>query len=207
LDGGERRDQVVGLKHVADRVAPKAGQVVLAESRDLHAAHPDAAGGRSVEACDQAQQRRLAAARRARAGEKLPGGHVERDIRHHRQRAGAAREPHRQATYADHRETHSITRTGTPPGRMSLWQACAIRYPSHGMTRLWWALGLLALAVAPIGRAAPTAVAAERVIVAFGDSLTAGGGGAAARGERPRPGGRPPRGGGPRPLGRTRRAG
>jgi len=42
------------------------------------------------------------------------------------------------------------------------------------MTRLWWALGLLALAVAPIGRAAPTAVAAERVIVAFGDSLTAG---------------------------------
>src|SRR5713101_3250406 len=66
LERRERRDEVIRLEDVADGVAAEARQRVFAESGDFDSAHRDRAGRGPIEAGDEAEQRRLAAARRAR---------------------------------------------------------------------------------------------------------------------------------------------
>src|SRR5207244_5317166 len=80
LEGAQGRDEVKGLEHVTDGVATEAGQLVFTERRDLDAPHRDVTSRRAVEACDEAEQGGLSAARRTGDGHELPVGHLERDV-------------------------------------------------------------------------------------------------------------------------------
>ena len=64
-------NQVEELKDEADLLAAQPRQRVLAEPRDVDAVDQHRSGGRRIEAGDEAEQRRLAAARRPDDGEEL----------------------------------------------------------------------------------------------------------------------------------------
>ena len=66
LARGEGRDELERLEHEADLLAAEAGPLVFAQRAELLAVEPDAAGGGPVEPGEQAEQRALAAAGRAR---------------------------------------------------------------------------------------------------------------------------------------------
>ena len=57
LARGERRDQVVELKHKADVLAPAARQLGFARVREVMVAPHRGAGGGSIEAAQNVQQR------------------------------------------------------------------------------------------------------------------------------------------------------
>src|SRR6185369_13923918 len=90
FERGQRWDEMEELKHEADLLPPQLGQLILAKSRDLHIIDDDLATGRRIEACDEAEQRGLAAARRAKHGEKLPGADCEIQRMQNSQRPFAA---------------------------------------------------------------------------------------------------------------------
>src|SRR5262249_54386103 len=134
LEGGERGDEMEGLEDVADGVAPESREVVLVEAGEIHIVDDDAARRRPVEARDETEQGRLAAARGARDGCELARGnletHVGEDI--HRPAAAlethagedtrgpaAALEAHAEAADADHHAIHT-TRTRRPSPRARL---------------------------------------------------------------------------------------
>ena len=72
FDSTSRQGSRAGcLEDEADFLAPLSGDWVVAEDRDR-------AGGRLLEACDQAQQRGFAAAAGADEGDELAGGDGER---------------------------------------------------------------------------------------------------------------------------------
>ena len=60
------------LKDEADLLTAQLRQLVLAQARDVDAVDDDASGRRRVEPGDQAEQRRLAAARRPDDRDELP---------------------------------------------------------------------------------------------------------------------------------------
>ena len=64
LLGGQRAEQVEGLKDEADALAPQPGERVLGQPAQLVLAEPHAAGRGTVEPGGELQQRRLAGARR-----------------------------------------------------------------------------------------------------------------------------------------------
>ncbi|CRM50196.1 hypothetical protein [Pseudomonas sp. 24 E 13] len=73
-----RRDQVVALKHEAERFAAQPGQFVAAQLGDVFPGEQVIAFARAVEATEDVHQRRLAGARRADDGDKFPG--VDRQV-------------------------------------------------------------------------------------------------------------------------------
>src|SRR5690554_570208 len=81
LGGRQHRDEPERLEHVAEAVAPKLHQLVLAHRREVDASHPDAAGCRGIEPAQQVQQRRLTRPRRPAHHQQLAGAHFEADIR------------------------------------------------------------------------------------------------------------------------------
>ena len=90
LDGGERRHQVEELEHEADLLAAQPGQCVFVEACDLGAANRDRAARRGIEAGNQSEQRRLAAARRTDDRQAAPLRDVEIEGMQDRQRLAAA---------------------------------------------------------------------------------------------------------------------
>ena len=62
---GERTEQVEGLEHEADALAPEPGERVLRQPVERLVAEPHAAGGGAIKSRGQLQQRRLAGARRS----------------------------------------------------------------------------------------------------------------------------------------------
>ena len=81
LAGGERRDEVEGLEDEADRLRPHPGPLVLApgvaRSRPSSTTRPRVG---PVEPGEQAEERALAASRRAGDGQEAAGLELERDI-------------------------------------------------------------------------------------------------------------------------------
>ncbi len=67
LERGQRGEEVERLEDEADAVAAEAEQLLARAPRDVLAGDDDPSLGRRVERADHVQQRRLAAARRARA--------------------------------------------------------------------------------------------------------------------------------------------
>ena len=65
LVGGERRNQMEELEDEADLLPAQLRQRVLVESGDVHVVDQHGAGRRRVQAGDQSEERRLAAARRS----------------------------------------------------------------------------------------------------------------------------------------------
>ena len=100
-------EQVEELEHDADVAAAHAGQLVLALAGDLLAGEHDLAVVGGVEAGDEVEQRRLAAARRAHDRDELAGAEVEVD---------AAQGPHRRELRLE-RLAHAAPRTVTPVAR------------------------------------------------------------------------------------------
>jgi hypothetical protein len=82
LGHGEVLDQVEELEHVTDPSTPQQRTRGLAEPADVLAVHRHGAGIRAVQAAEQVQQRRLAAAARAHDGDPLTGGDVQVDAAH-----------------------------------------------------------------------------------------------------------------------------
>ena len=64
--GGQGRNEIECLKDHTDLLVADRGQLPLAEVGDIHTVDQDPAAGRVVQSGDDAQQRRLARARRAR---------------------------------------------------------------------------------------------------------------------------------------------
>jgi hypothetical protein len=62
------------LEHDAERAAAEAGELLLARDGEIEAAHADRAGVGTVDAADQVEERRLAAAGGADDGDELAGG-------------------------------------------------------------------------------------------------------------------------------------
>jgi hypothetical protein len=79
LDGGQLVHQVEGLEDEADRVAAEPGQRLLAEAVDAAPLQPHLPGRRALQAAQQVQQGRLAAAARSHHGQRLSRGDVELD--------------------------------------------------------------------------------------------------------------------------------
>ena len=79
LDRGEEGQQVVGLEDEPELGPAQAGPLVTRHARDLLSADQHAAGGRRLEATDQAEQGRLPATTRTGDGEAGAGLHVEPD--------------------------------------------------------------------------------------------------------------------------------
>ncbi len=79
LAGGQAGDEVVELEDEADVAAPELGQGRLVRRREVLAAVDDAAAGRGVEAPEDVEQGRLAAARGPQKDDELPGAQVEVD--------------------------------------------------------------------------------------------------------------------------------
>ena len=65
------------LKHEADALAPEARELVFAQLDEIDPVDENAAFGWRVEPCNQTEERRLAASRRAHDGEELPLRHFE----------------------------------------------------------------------------------------------------------------------------------
>src|SRR5262245_28896507 len=72
LEGRQRRDQVKELEHEADLLTAQPREVVFTEACDIDVVDQNLTGRWRIKAGDQAEKRRLAAARRAEHGEKLP---------------------------------------------------------------------------------------------------------------------------------------
>ena len=110
LERAERRYEVEELEHEADPAPPQARELVFVEGRDVGAPDQYPAGRRRVEAGDQSEQGRLAAAGRADDGQRLPGRHGQVERVENRQRPVAA--PHRLGDTAqlDYRTQGTISR-------------------------------------------------------------------------------------------------
>src|SRR5207245_753990 len=80
LDRVEGRDEVVGLEHEADLVAPDDGELLLRDRGDVDVAEGHATRRHAVEAGEAVQQRRLARARRAHDRRVARLGEVDRDV-------------------------------------------------------------------------------------------------------------------------------
>ena len=102
--------EVKELEDEADLLAAQLRERVLAESGDVGAVDQDLAGARRVEAGDQPEQRRLAAARGADDGQEAAGGNREIERMQNRQWTAAALDRLRYAAQLDHR---SLSRTGS----------------------------------------------------------------------------------------------
>ncbi len=83
LEGGQDRDQVIGLEDEADVVGPPAGDLRLAQVAEILAVDDDLAPGGPVEPGDQVQERRLARARRPHQREVLAFADREVEIHQH----------------------------------------------------------------------------------------------------------------------------
>ena len=70
---------MIGLKHKTDLAPAHQRQLVFLEPGNLLAVQENLAGGRRIEACQQAQQRALSAAGRAHHGGKLPARNLQLD--------------------------------------------------------------------------------------------------------------------------------
>ena len=79
LIGAEYREQVVGLEHEADAVAPQVAQLLAAERPEVGALEPDGARRGRVEGADQVEGGGLAGPRRAADGRELPAAHRHRE--------------------------------------------------------------------------------------------------------------------------------
>ena len=73
LERAGARQQVEALEHEAEALAADAGEVRLAQRRDIDALEEVMAAGRPVEAAENGHQRRLARTRRAHDGDELAG--------------------------------------------------------------------------------------------------------------------------------------
>ena len=138
------------LEDVADLRKAEAGESVLVERGKLHAVDPDRAGRGPIEPGYQSEQRGLAASGGACDGHELARGHFEGDAVQDGHDTGSAPEPHDEVVDLNH--SHLIY---------------TVRMVSLRAAGIALALGLLSTPVAP-------APSGERVVVALGDSLTAG---------------------------------
>jgi hypothetical protein len=77
---GQIVEQVEELEDHADVPVPEAGQTGLTEGVDALPGHHDRAAGRPVQAGDQVEQGRLAAARRAHHGDRLARREFQADL-------------------------------------------------------------------------------------------------------------------------------
>ena len=142
---------MIGLKDVAERVAAEPRERVLVETGDLDAGDGDRARARAIEAGDEAEQGGLSAPGGAGDRADLARGDVERDAVENGERSTAARQAHDDVANADHLRTSYYT------GRVRRLRAGAL---------ILLAVSLLSV---PPGEAR-----GEGVVVALGDSLTAG---------------------------------
>jgi len=182
LESGEGGQELKALEDEADALGAQGGAAILVERIQRHTVEAHAAFAGSVEAGEQAQQRRLAAARGAEHRHDLSGGHVEVHAFQHRQ----GRTPSRSAIALgeisgdDHRMR---ARVEVQQYRLSGRGAAACRASRLTLA----ALAVLAACGAPDDRAPPAsgpaggipAAAAEPaieqpVVLFLGDSLTAG---------------------------------
>ena len=85
----EVRDQVEELEHEADLAAAQARAAGLVGAGQVLALHAHLAAGRAVEAAEQVEQRRLAAAARPGDGDELAVRHPQVDVRRARSRPPA----------------------------------------------------------------------------------------------------------------------
>ena len=75
----ERRQQIEGLEHEPDPLAPQDGQAALAQPRQVGVAERDGAGSRPVEPRCDVEERALAGARRAHDGGERPAREPDAD--------------------------------------------------------------------------------------------------------------------------------
>ena len=87
---GQRRNEVEELEHEADLLAAQAREAVFVELRDVDLIDQHLAGRRLVEARDEPEQRRFAAARRPDDGDELTSENLKRERVEDRERLGAA---------------------------------------------------------------------------------------------------------------------
>jgi acyl-CoA thioesterase-1 len=83
LEGGELGEQVVNLPHEPEEAVAKVGEAVFVEGGDVDVPVEDTAGGRTVEAAEEVQERRLAGAGFADDGDALSGIDAEVEILEH----------------------------------------------------------------------------------------------------------------------------
>src|SRR5262249_41251376 len=74
------REQVEELEHHPDFTASKERALVLGQRADIASADEDGSGARSIDAADQVEKSRLAAAGWTDNGQKLPGRDVQIDV-------------------------------------------------------------------------------------------------------------------------------
>ena len=91
------------LEDEADLLAAQPRQRVLVERRDVDAVDEDLPAGRRIEPGDEAEQRRLAAARRSDDREALPARHRQVERMQDGQRLSAALHRLADAAQLDHR--------------------------------------------------------------------------------------------------------
>ena len=145
LDRGERLDQVIRLEHEADPVPAEAREGIFIQRAQIDAVHHDGATRRRVETGDEAEQRGLAAPRRAHDRDALASRDVEAHAIEHGDTPAATRQAHDDVADVNHPGTHTTL----------------------GSTMAWLATLLLLTLAAPVA-------AADRVVAILGDSLTAG---------------------------------
>ena len=109
LDRRQRRHEMEELEDEPDLLAAQPGERVLAQARDVDAVDDDLAGGRRVEPGQQAEQRGLAAARRAHDGHELPGRDRVVEGMQDGERVIAALHRFRDAAQFDHRDPSAGT--------------------------------------------------------------------------------------------------
>src|SRR5688572_15874180 len=102
LESRERRDEMKELEDESDLFAAQPGQAVLSEPRDVHAVDQNLTRARGIEPGEQAEQRRLAAARRTNDGDELAGGDRVVQRMENRQRMVATLDCFRHSTELDH---------------------------------------------------------------------------------------------------------
>ena len=108
LERGERGQQMKGLEDEADVLRTKLGALVLGKNGEVHSVEPHVPRGGLVEAGQQPEQRRLAAARRAQDRDEGLRGNAEIDVPQDGQRAAAARIRLPQPFGHDHMRVRSL---------------------------------------------------------------------------------------------------
>src|SRR5437867_889605 len=84
LERGQHRDQVVELEDEADVARAPHRELAPVQLVDRGVPHPHLARGRTVDAADQVEERRLAAPRGAHERDEIARGHVQRQAVEHR---------------------------------------------------------------------------------------------------------------------------
>src|SRR6185369_13800979 len=151
--GGQRGKQLVALENESDFAPPHQRQLIFGQPGDVHAVNHDGPRGRRVQSCQQPEQRALAAPRSAHDRDKLAG----RDFQINSAKDLDAMAP-------------AIEGLGEIPGGKNRRGVRHFFYyggrPQMNVILRWILIAALA--------AAPAFAQTRKVLVVFGDSLSAG---------------------------------